>query len=312
MEPQEAHHGGPREHRRQRERPVHDRRCYPGKTSPAPTNRDRAPRRWPRGGRLGYAACLMSAYLDCPACACLIRSGEPSCPFCGASQRPVFVSATRPRLGLVLGLGLASFSCTGGEGDSTTTVVDSQDSQEADAVTYAGPDTWNGDVTTESPPEGTTTTTTTTNNDSSEADAVTYAGPDETTVIGDASIGTTDVTVGSASTTDTGETCVPVTDDASGIGGQCNDDGDCPTPPARTPPPVLGEAGFPHPQGGGERVGQCNDDGDCLAGYTCQPFQGIVLEMSCQVLCEQTCECPAGLVCTPVADKSGAAWNQCM
>ena len=189
----------------------------------------------------------------------------------------MFISAARPRLGLVLGLGLASFSCTGGDGGTTTnatTAADSQDpdTSEADGVTYAGPDTWTG--TTESLPEGTTTTTT--NNDTSEADAVTYAGPDESTTIGDASIGTTDVTVGTASTTDTGETCVPITDDPSGIGGQCN------------------------------------NDGDCLAGYTCQPFQGIVLEMACQVLCEQTCECPAGLVCTPVADKSGAAWNQCM
>jgi hypothetical protein len=189
----------------------------------------------------------------------------------------VFISAGRPRLGLVLGLGLASFSCTGGEGDSTTTVADSQDPSEADAVTYAGPDTWTGDVTTESPPEGTTTTTatTTTTNDSSEADAVTYAGPDETTAIGDASIGTTDVTAGTTAT-DSGDPCVPITDDPSGIGGECN------------------------------------NDGDCLAGYTCQSFQGIVLEVSCQVLCEQTCECPAGLVCTPVADKSGMSWNQCM
>lgn len=187
----------------------------------------------------------------------------------------MFISAARPRLGLVLGLGLASFSCTGGDGGTTTTVADSADSQEvdtseADAVTYAGPDTWTGDVTTSTPP-----TTTTTNNDTSEADAVTYAGPDETTAIGDATVGTATDT-SSTGTTDSGEPCVPITDDPSGIGGECS------------------------------------NDGDCLAGYTCQPFQGIVLEMACQVLCEQTCECPAGLVCTPVADKSGAAWNQCM
>lgn len=187
----------------------------------------------------------------------------------------MFISASLPRLGLALGLGFSSFSCTGGEGDSTSTVADSQDSQdsqEADAVTYAGPDSFT-DVTTDTPPgDGTTTTT---NSDSSEADAVTYAGPDETTSIGDVTTIATDTDTSPGSTTDTGETCVPITEDASGIGSECAVDGDCP------------------------------------AGYTCQPFAGIVLEMSCQVLCEQTCECPAGLSCIAVADKSGASWNQC-
>jgi hypothetical protein len=225
----------------------------------------------------------MSVYVDCSACACLIRSGEPSCPFCGTSQRPVSVLASRPRLGLVLGLGLASFSCTGGEGDSSSTVADTTtevdtadgpntyptETQEADAVTYAGPDSWD---TTESP--GATTTTTNDSLDTQEADAVTYAGPDETTTIGDATT-TTETTGSTSATTDSGEVCDPITEDASAINNACNSDLDCP------------------------------------ADYTCQPFQGIVLQMTCQVLCEQTCQCPAGLSCIEIADKSGATWGQC-
>lgn len=218
----------------------------------------------------------MSAYVDCVACACLIRSREPSCPFCGASQRPISVASTWPGLGLVIGLSLASFSCTGGEGGTGSTVADSADdadsnppgdSQEADAVTYAGPDPW-----------GTTTITTNDSLDTQEADAVTYAGPDESTTVGDSwttTSGTTDATVGTTATTDSGEPCVPITEDPSGIGSECS------------------------------------NDGDCLDGYTCQAFQGIVLQMTCQVLCEQTCECPAGLACIEVADKSGVAWQQC-
>src|SRR6185295_6163341 len=93
------------------------------------------------------------------------------------------ISSSWPALGLVLGLGLASFSCTGGEGGSAT-VADSADSREADGTTYGGPDTW--DVADGNPWTTTTTTTTTANDslDSQEADGTTYGGPDESTSIG--------------------------------------------------------------------------------------------------------------------------------
>ncbi len=213
---------------------------------------------------------MLFAYVDCVACGFLIRSVEPSCPFCG-SRRLSSVSSSWPVLGLVIGLGLASVSCTGGEGDTIS------ESQEADAVTYGGPDTLDGG------PWPTTTTGTTTNDslDTQEADATTYAGPDETTSIGDpttTTVGTTEVTTASSedtATTDSGEPCVPITEDASAIGLECEIDADCP------------------------------------AGYTCQPFAGIVLSTQCEILCEQTCECPAGLSCTEITDKGGATWHQC-
>ena len=50
---------------------------------------------------------------------------------------------------------------------------------------------------------------------------------------------------------------------------------------------------------------------DCPAEYTCQPFAGIVFQQTCQILCTMDCECPAGLTCFEVADKSGAVWYQC-
>jgi hypothetical protein len=156
----------------------------------------------------------MSAYLDCFACACLIRAGEPSCPFCGASQRLVSAPASRTGLGLVLGLGLAVFGCGDKEGDSAGDTVgdsvndsvndsvdvdDGPDTQEADAVTYAGPDPWTDTI-----EPGTTFIP----DDSDEADAVTYAGPDETTTIGDATTtsGTaTDTTSGTTTDSDSQE-----------------------------------------------------------------------------------------------------------
>lgn len=209
----------------------------------------------------------MPAYVDCPACACLIRALEPSCPFCGAAPPPVSHPVARPGLGLglVLSLGLASISCTGGNGGTSTA---EDDSQEADAVTYAGPDSWD---TTDQPP---------TTNDSQDADAVTYGGPDESTSItgGVTGTGTDTGTSDSSGTsaTESGEVCEPITEDASGIGLECE------------------------------------NDGDCLDGYTCQAFQGIVLTRQCQILCEQTCQCPAGLGCVEIADKSGVPWHQCM
>jgi hypothetical protein len=131
----------------------------------------------------------MAAYLDCLACACLIRVSEPSCPFCGATQR-VVSAPSRLGLGLVLGLGLglSMFGCVGEEGEDTI-----GGSQEADAVTYAGPDD-----PTHSTPGGTDTIA-----DSQEADAVTYAGPDETTTAGDYTTTGYDTTTSGGTTTTT-------------------------------------------------------------------------------------------------------------
>jgi hypothetical protein len=79
-------------------------------------------------------------------------------------------------------------------------------------------------------------------------------------------------TEGSSST---GEVCEPINEDPSGIGGECI------------------------------------NDVDCLDGYTCQPFVGIVFQLSCQILCTQDCECPLGYTCIEIADKSGSTWHQC-
>jgi hypothetical protein len=55
----------------------------------------------------------------------------------------------------------------------------------------------------------------------------------------------------------------------------------------------------------------CGDSGgDCPDGYTCQPFNGIVLQMKCEILCTEDCECPDGGTCEEFADKAGA-WTQC-
>ncbi|WP_266219472.1 hypothetical protein [Paraliomyxa miuraensis] len=82
-------------------------------------------------------------------------------------------------------------------------------------------------------------------------------------------------TTGEASTGTTGEACMPLSDDPSFIGVDCMSDLDCPD------------------------------------GYECQPFEGFVFQLQCQILCTQTCECPLGLSCNPMMDKSGASWMQC-
>jgi hypothetical protein len=56
----------------------------------------------------------------------------------------------------------------------------------------------------------------------------------------------------------------------------------------------------------------CESDGDCPDGYTCQPFSGIVLQMQCQILCEEDCECPDGYSCMQIVDKTMMPWNQCV
>lgn len=212
----------------------------------------------------------MLAYVDCLACACLIRARESSCPFCGASQRHAPAPA-RLGLGLVLGLGLAATSCSDDKSGKSTVTIADDDS--ADAVTYAGPDEW-GTSETSAGSVGTTATGVTTVNDGpddADADAVTYAGPDETTWI-DEPTSTTDT----SSTTQGTETgCAPITEDATAIGQDCESDAQCPD------------------------------------GYTCQTFVGIELQMQCQILCEQTCECPMGLMCNETVDKGGVPWSQC-
>lgn len=97
---------------------------------------------------------------------------------------------------------------------------------------------------------------------------------DATTTVGTTD-DTTDGTGTSEGSSSTGEACQPITEDPSGIGGECINDVDCPV------------------------------------GYTCQPFAGIVFQLSCQILCTQDCECPAGYTCLEIADKSGSTWHQC-
>lgn len=86
--------------------------------------------------------------------------------------------------------------------------------------------------------------------------------------------GTSGTTGGTEGST-TGEPCMPITDDATAVGMVCETDLDCP------------------------------DE------YTCQPYVGFALQQTCQILCEQTCECPMGLTCTETVDKGGAPWFQC-
>lgn len=70
------------------------------------------------------------------------------------------------------------------------------------------------------------------------------------------------------------EVCDPITEDASDIGTKCE-----------------------------------NDEG-CEPGYTCQAFEGIVLQRTCQIRCDLDCECPEGLGCMAIQDKIHA-WFQC-
>lgn len=99
--------------------------------------------------------------------------------------------------------------------------------------------------------------------------------PTGTTGDATTTVGTTEGTGTTEGSSSTGEVCQPITEDPSGIGGECINDVDCP------------------------------------AGYTCQPFAGIVFQLSCQILCTQDCECPAGYTCDEIADKSGSTWHQC-
>lgn len=87
--------------------------------------------------------------------------------------------------------------------------------------------------------------------------------------------GTTGDTEGTdTEATTTGEVCVPITEDPSNI--------DAP----------------------------CMVDADCDPGYTCQVYEGFALDLSCQIICEESCECPMGLTCTFTEDKV-KSWFQC-
>lgn len=72
----------------------------------------------------------------------------------------------------------------------------------------------------------------------------------------------------------TTEPCVAITEDANAIGANCAGDTECPP------------------------------------GYTCQPYSGIVVQYTCQILCEKNCDCPRGHACSEIMDK-GDTWSQC-
>lgn len=191
MEATETHPRCHREHCGQRESSLHGPRCYLKPLAPAGPRAAEAVQTWfrdvmdarfrrPGGLRTGSRLCclLMAAYLDCFACACLVRASDSSCPFCGTSLRVVSAVPSRLGLGLVLGVGLTLFGCGDKEGDTASeTVADSNAdaNDDSDAVTYAGPD----DFTDTTP--GNDTILDDSNDDS---DAVTYAGPDETSSTG--------------------------------------------------------------------------------------------------------------------------------
>lgn len=120
------------------------------------------------------------------------------------------------------------------------------------------------------------------------ADGDTQGGPDtdtsgpppadgSTSVATDdgSTVGTTEATGTTEGSPTTGEVCDPITEDPSGIGVACR------------------------------------GDLDCLEGYTCQPFNGLVFQQTCQILCTMDCECPMGLACVETVDKLGIPWFQC-
>ena len=54
----------------------------------------------------------------------------------------------------------------------------------------------------------------------------------------------------------------------------------------------------------------CSNGGLCPTGYTCHEFQGITVTKSCEILCEQDCQCPTGTLCVMRSDKA-TSWKQC-
>ena len=160
----------------------------------------------------------MVGYVDCEGCGCLIRAEESACPFCDRRGGLIPGGALK-FLGLVVaGLSLGTVSCVSedGSGDSI-----SGDEDDADAVTYAGPDdasitetdsqdsvTYNptdADASTYAGPddESSSVTQDSVTYDPTDADAVTYAGPDESSST-DATVTDTETSSGTDTTTDTG------------------------------------------------------------------------------------------------------------
>lgn len=159
-------------------------------------------------------------------------------------------------------------------GDSSSTAAD-------DATSTGMPD-----ATT----DGTETSATTESDDgdssSSGSTSAGTTGTDDGTTDGTTDGGTTDGGTTGGGTdpgsseggSDTGMACLP-DDDGAAIGSDCGP--------------------------GGAMCPEC---------YTCQPFVGFVLQETCQVLCEPElggADCPAGLSCMMVADKTGMPWHQC-
>ncbi len=54
----------------------------------------------------------------------------------------------------------------------------------------------------------------------------------------------------------------------------------------------------------------CSNGGACPTGYTCHEFQGITVTKTCEILCEEDCQCPTGTLCVMRSDKA-TSWKQC-
>jgi len=143
------------------------------------------------------------------------------------------------------------------------------------------------------PGDDTTTTTSGASSTGSTgaADSTTAVpGTSSTTAVGTDSTGSSTTTDASTSSTTAMDTTVGMATDSSG--GSSTGPGAC--PPAD-----------------GASIGVDCKPGTCPECYTCQPFEGIVFQQQCQILCESVADCPPGLECTMVVDKTGMPWQQC-
>ena len=103
-------------------------------------------------------------------------------------------------------------------------------------------------------------------------DATTDPGDGTATTTTDGTSTGSDTGFGSG---DTSAACTPITEDGSAVGSNC---------------------------AGGQM---------CPDGYTCQPFNGVIVQEQCQILCEDECECPADHTCNLFIDKV-ATWMACV